>query len=145
MAKKPEKSEARSFAAPSVKVSTIGGKSYKRKNVTLPAIKLVEGQPVVLRVLSAIKQGRVMKDRKDKDGNTMKPAEIMDVVLLNEDGSDGAEGVIVCGKSIGDTLRNEYPNDSYVGKTFEFTANAKKDLQGGHTFRPVSIVELEAA
>jgi len=145
MAKKPEKSEVRSVVAPSLKVSTIGGKTYKRKSVTLPAIKLEEGKPVVLRVLSAIKQGRVMKDRKDKDGNQMKPAQIMDVVLLNEDGSDGLEGVIVCGKSIEDTLRSEYPNDTYVGRTFEFTANAKRDLAGGHTFRPVSIVELEAA
>lgn len=143
MAKKPVKPEAQTPATSGS--TTIGGKTYARKSVTLPAIKLEEGKPTVLRVTSAIRTGKVLKDRKDKDGNVMKPANVMDVTLINADGTDGMQGVVVCGKAIEETLHGQYPNDSYVGKTFEFTVGGKKDLAGGRTFRPVSIVELVAS
>lgn len=122
--------------------STVGNKTYKRKSVTLPAIKLEEGKPTVLRITSAIRQGKVLKDRKSEDGSVMKPAKVVDVTLIREDGSDGMQGVLVCGKAIEESLRDTYPNDSYVGKLFEITTGSKKDLGGGRSFRPVSIVEL---
>lgn len=130
---------------PTAPTSTVGGQAYARKSVTVPALKFEEGKPTIVRITSAIRKGKVLKERVDSDGNAMKPADVCDAVLIREDGSDGMAGVIVCGKAIKESLKDNYPNDSYVNKLFEFTTGAKKDLGGGKTFRPVSIVELTPA
>lgn len=127
--------------------TTVGGKSYTRSNVTVPALKLEEGKPTVMRITSVIRTGKVLKERKSEDGTVMKPAKVVDATLIRDDGSDGMSGVLVCGKSIEESLKDKerFPNDSYVGKVFEVTTGAKKELGGGRTFRPVSIVELVPA
>lgn len=119
--------------------------NYTRKAVTLPALRLDEGVPTVVRITSAIRTGKVMKDRKSEDGSVMKPAKVCDATLIQADGSDGMSGVLVCGKALEESLHDSYPNNSYVGKLFEITRGVKKDLGGGRSFRPVSVVELTPA
>lgn len=124
----PESTEAASSFDPS--------KLKVKRQVTLPILKLMPDTPVYVRIDGAIFEGKQLK-RGDQEN--MKPADLMNVTDL----VTGESMQIVCGEVLKSTLREEYPNDGYVGKAFRITKGKRKDKEGGRGYFTYAIAELE--
>lgn len=107
-----------------------------KKLVTIPVLKLLPDTPVFVQVTGAIYQGKELKKGGEEN---LKPADLMNV----KDLTTGEDMQIVCGEVLKSTLRDEYPNDSYVGKAFRIIKGKKKDKEGGRGYFTYSIAEIE--
>lgn len=103
------------------------------KAVTRPVLKLVENYSVFVQVEDAIYLGEKVDEKKD-------PAHLMHVINLET----GEQMLIVAPKGVVDGLTKNYPDNAYVGKTFEICVRALKKSAGGNNFRPVDLFEIEA-
>ncbi len=118
------------------------GKVYQRKLITLPHRKFADGVPMRVKALSAMYKGQQEIDRKTgkpkmtEDGEVKKPVDLLKCESLD----DGVAHTIICGAVLAERLREEYPEDSYVGKAFEFTQHKIE----GKRWRDYAISELVA-
>lgn len=113
----------------------VGGKSFQKKPVTLPVLKMTEDQPVYVKITSAFRDGRA-SNKPGKDGEVMKPARICDVVDLES--NEPAQ--MIAGKVLESNLVETYPGEAYVGKSFEIIQRAKADKQ---RYRLYTVSELQ--
>jgi len=103
-----------------------------KKALTKTLFKLENNTAYYLRVDGAIFTGKKIDSGKTKD---MEPAELMHVTNLET----GEEGQIIVPAVLGKILREECPNDSYVGKGFEIV----KFRDTGARYSTFNVAELE--
>lgn len=136
MAKSKSKSAPTPIPVSSAPVN-VGGVTFKKKMVTLPQLKMSDGKTIYVRIESEITASKVVSDRKGKDGETMKPADVCNVTNLET----GEMATIICGTVLKNKLEETYENNGYVGRSFEITQHKVE----GKRWRSYSIAELEAA
>lgn len=109
------------------------GMSVKRQ-VIQPVLNLQVGQPRTLKILNALREStyRNPDPKKQKD----KPATIASVV----DVQTGETAMLICPAVLAGNLREQYPKDSYVGKTFYMEKLPKRP---GKRYFDFSLVEVE--
>ncbi len=111
------------------------------KHVTIPVIKFVESVPNFLTVTSPIHQGKALKGEAEAAAASGKkakdPAMIMEVI----NALTGEIGLVVVGAILESTLIETYPENGYVGKTFQITKFAKK---AGKEYNGYEIMEVVA-
>ncbi len=126
---------------------SVGDKTFKVKRaVTLPAWKFDEGETKVFKILDKIHQSeRLSSDEvpgKGKSKETMRePAKISHV----RDLIGGSLYTLIYGAGLYRDLTDNYPDDSYVGKSFRVTKLKAKKSSKGFTFFPYSVSEIESA
>lgn len=141
MAKDDKKAKAPVVQGGTVKAGD--GKTYTKKLVTLPHRKFQDNVPMRVELLCPLYKGQQELDRKtgkpklDEEGQPKKPVDLVKCKSLD----DGVQHTIICGAVLAERLREEYPNDSYVGKAFEFTQHKIE----GKRWKDYAISELEAA
>lgn len=127
-------------------------KFVKARNVTLPLLKIKEGTEYVITMLTAMALGKQMpaKTQQQTDPKTGEvvtvtlppeaPATVAQVKCLQDapGAKDGEEYQMLCNTIFAKELREQYPDDSYVGKSFAFTV-FKID---GKRYKGCSIAEV---
>lgn len=111
-------------------------KFKKKKVLTRPVLKLVEGEPIYVKLVGEMHLGKDIKDKKGDDDKKKEPATLIDVINL----VSGEEAQIIASAVIKSVLEDNYPNKSYVGLCFEMTKQAR---QPGKQYNPVHIEEIE--
>lgn len=112
-----------------------GAKFARTRAVTLPILKFVEEVPRFLTLTGEMFTGKEQKA--DKPGEKpMEPATLCHATDLET----GELGQIIVNTALVGILNEEYPNTSYVGKSFELTKHAKKDGKRYNTF---SVFEVD--
>lgn len=104
------------------------------KNVTLPLIKMVEESPIYVKITGAMFVGKEVKGT--GTAAKMEPAILAHVVNLET----GENAQIIIAEVIKGNLKDVYPEDSYVGKSFEFIKHSKRE---GKRYHDYSITEIE--
>lgn len=108
---------------------------FKRaRRLTLPNFKLIENTPLRVRFESVMVVGK----RIDGDEADRKPATIANVTNLDT----GELGQIVCPRLLVSELNETFPQDTYVGKSFEIVKGEKKKGKN-NTYNTMDIFELE--
>lgn len=127
-------------------------KFVKARNVTLPLLKIKEGTEYVITMLTAMALGKQMpaKTQQQTDPKTGEvvtvtlppeaPATVAQVKCLQDapGAKDGEEYQMLCNTIFAKELREQYADDSYVGKSFAFTV-FKID---GKRYKGCSIAEV---
>lgn len=109
--------------------------AFKRKKVlTRPVLKLVQDEPVYVKLLGAMHLGKELKEK--GDDKKKEPATLIDVINL----VTGEEAQIIASAVIKSVLEDNYPNNTYVGLCFEMTKRAR---QQGKQYNPIHIEEIE--
>jgi hypothetical protein len=125
-------------------------KFVKARNVTLPLLKVKEGSEYIITMLTAMALGKQMPAKKVTDPVTGEikevteaPATVAQVKVLQDapGAVDGEEYQMLCNTIFAKELREQYPSDSYVGKSFAFTV-FKID---GKRYKGCSIAEVTLA
>lgn len=114
---------------------TFAGKFKVIRQVTLPTFKLTVGIPFAFRVDAPMYVGKKLKD--DKDAKR-EPATIVNVTNLDT----GEVGQLVLGAVLKGNLEEQYPEASYVGKSFAILKGEKRE---GKRYNEYQIMEIEAA
>lgn len=106
----------------------------RKKLLTRPILKFVKDVPVYIRFEGKIYLGREMQQ---KEGDKKKePAHLADVVNLET----GELAQIIVNAVPMSVLKENYPNDSYVGKCFAITRQGRKE---GKAYDPFNVEEIE--
>jgi hypothetical protein len=113
------------------------------KNVTVPLLKIADdGTPIYVKALGPIFKakdisGRVSRASKDGEPSkvTMQAPELLNVLNYETD----KEAQIIVSTVLGSELRETYPNDGYVGKSFQIK---KYKMQGGKRYATFEIIEI---
>jgi hypothetical protein len=114
----------------------------RKKLLTRPTLKFVLGQPIYVKIEGPMFIGRDIKTRGPAaEGKKKEPATVLNVIDL----TTGEEAQIVCATIVKSTLSEEYPNDAYVGKSFELTKMAKEEGKDYNKYRIVEIEDAEPA
>lgn len=110
----------------------------KRKaQLTFPLLKMVNDGTVFFKITSAFERA---KEIKQKEGT--KPADVKQPPMLAQgvDLSTGESCQIIVNAILQSTLEELYPDQKYVGKSFEITKRKKED---GKAYNKFEIYELE--
>ena len=107
----------------------------KKKVVTVPVLKLQPNEPVYVRVEQAMEISKQVK-QKEVGGKVMDPATIMHCTNLETN----EECIVIIGKALEGSLNDNYPNNSYVGKSFEIINSGKL---GDKKYNTYSVSEVE--
>lgn len=112
------------------------------KILTLPLFKFVEGQPAYLRFDGKLFVGKkiVELDATGKDVSKEPPTMVHCTDMMS-----GALCEIMLGKVLEGLVRENYPDDGYIGRVFEITMGAKKRGRGAGSYNTYSLTEVEAA
>ena len=105
------------------------------KLVTLAIRKTEVDVPVYVKLIAAIKKGEAIEE--DKDGKKKEPVDILTITDLET----GEQMQIIAGKILVETIKKEYPDESYIDKCFEFTKLAARG-SGANKYHPWKIVEI---
>lgn len=130
-------------------------KFVKARNVTLPLLKIKEGTEYVITMLTAMALGKQMPPKTEQITDPVTgevktitkppeaPATVAQVRVLQDapGAKDGEEYQMLCNTIFAKELREQYANDSYVGKSFAFTV-FKID---GKRYKGCSIAEVTLA
>lgn len=132
---------AKAKAKASTTAAPAGGKFTRKRAVTLPTFKVEVDKTLYLMVNSAMYLG---KEQKAKAGEEAKKgAAKMDqpaTILPVTDVETGEQGQIIVNAVLKGILDETYPDESYVGKSFEITKHDKKAGKRYHTF---SVFEID--
>ena len=112
-----------------------GFKFAKVKTVTVPVLKLMPGQPAYIKVQSAMETSKQIEGKKVGE-KAMEPATIMHCIDLQT----GEETLVIVGKMLQSVINEGYPDNSYVGKSFEVINHGKR---GDKKYNAYSLVEIE--
>lgn len=110
----------------------------RKKLLTRPTLKMVEGTPRYVKIEAPIFIGKEMKSRKADaaDAKKREPAHVANVIDLET----GEPAQIICSAVVLSTLNDEYPSEAYVGKCFAITKLAKRD---GKDYFGYKVEEIE--
>jgi hypothetical protein len=112
-----------------------------KRHVTTPILKIDDnGKPVYFKITGKIypaPPNAGERTRKGTDGAEMAPPNLVDVM----DYSDGQEKKIVVNTVLGEELKRTYPEDSYVGLSFEVAKF--KPAGGSKRYATFTITEIE--
>lgn len=140
MATKPQAADSTELDTITNKAAFDPSKIKVLKNVTLPQWKWKEDKAHYFTVKGSIFQAKeITGGRKPvvKEGVApVKPPELMEVVNLET----GELVHLIAGTVLATELREQYPNDTYVGKSFSVTKNKIADNKRYATY---SITEIE--
>lgn len=116
---------------------TPGGFTPKIKKIlTLPLLKLVEGSPVYIKFTAPTFIGKDIQE----EGKAKKEPPIMaNVVNL----ATGELVQIMLGSVLQGVMKDEYPNNAYVGKGFEIMLTEKKRGRSGGNYNTYKVAELD--
>ena len=111
---------------------------FKKKSaVTLPLFKFANNVPMYVRFENPMFKSEPLKkasaEEKKKD-----PPTLAHVVNLET----GDEGQIILGSVLAENLNKHYPDNGYVGKSFEII---KHPQEGGRAYCLYSITEIDTA
>ncbi len=106
----------------------------KKKTVTVPVLKLMPDQPVYIRVENAMEVSRPAGAK--VPGQSMEPATIMHCTNLDSD----TECLLIVGTMLKSVIEQSYPNQSYVGLSFEVVNHGKR---GDKKYNAYSLCEIE--
>lgn len=101
----------------------------KVKNVTLPLFKLANNEPNYLRFDEPVFVGKVVVDKKE-------PPTMANVTDLET----GEQGQIILGSVLLENLNQHYPDNAYVGKSFEIV---KHSPEGARKYSLWNVAEIE--
>ena len=105
----------------------------KRRTLTVPLLKQVDNTEYRIKILDKMRQSKAVNTA--EGARTMDPATICTVLNLD----DGAHYTLIINKVLESVLKEEFPDDGYVGKSFAFTRHAKAAGKRYHTY---SVAEL---
>ena len=110
-----------------------------KKHVTLPLLKMEADKPCFVTILEPIYKAKaIAPGRKAADGKPqMEPPELMNVTNLE----NGHEYQMIVNTVLGSNLRDAYPNDTYVGKSFLL----ERRQIAGKRYASFDITEIELA
>ena len=112
-----------------------------KKHVTTPILKIDDnGKLVYFKITGKIypaPPNAGERTRKGTDGAEMAPPNLVDVM----DYSDGQEKKVVVNTVLGEELKRTYPEDSYVGLSFEVAKF--KPAGGSKRYATFTITEIE--
>jgi hypothetical protein len=124
-------------AAPKPEPVKVPGGKYKRTSaLVLPVLRLLEESSTYVKIDGAMHVGSEQRAPK-KGEQQMEPATVMPVTDLET----GELGMVIVNTVLQGILSEKYPDDSYVGKSFEIIKHAKRDGKRYHNF---SVFEIEA-
>ena len=103
-------------------------KLTKTKTVTVPVFKFQPDVPAYIRIEDAIYVGKKVEEKKE-------PARLCHIVNLET----GEENLMIVGKVLEGTLNEMYPDNSYVGKSFEVLNHG---IRGDKKYNTYSISEV---
>jgi len=112
------------------------------KQVTMPLFKLRAGSEIFVKVTGKMFLSKPIKGDTPKDGEKPKePPTLIPVVKLDT----GEIGQIIAGSVLRDIFKDEYPNDSYVGKGFWIVVTEQKEAKvgGGRRYNNYTVSEIE--
>lgn len=136
MAKTKSETEVQETAAATKRIFTA------KKAVTLPTLSLKEqGTIAHIRFDSAFFEGKKLANAKEDE----KPATLANVRDWDDD--DTPEKQLVAPSVLISTLKDNYPDDSYVGMSFEIENLGKKSskVAGRGAYNTFRIVEIEVS
>lgn len=108
-----------------------------KKLLTIPNLKLIENQPVHIRITSAMFVGKEIKSRRNAAPTTQRePATLVNAVNLDT----GEECQVILSAIPKSTLTEGYPDDTYVGKCFRLTKLPRKE---GKEYNGFKVEEIE--
>jgi hypothetical protein len=105
--------------------------------VTMPLLKMGEGDRVAVGIVSNIYAGREIKSSRSGEQRE-KPADLMRVVNL----ITGELQTMIAAALIKSELTENYPNDGYAGKCFVIERGAKK-TGGSRSYNTYNIREIK--
>lgn len=113
----------------------------RKKSITLSTLKFVVDKPLYVLILGKLHEGKARVGRSgnvklDSDGNPRKPPTLVEVIDLQS----GEISQIIASTIIKTELTEAYPNDSYLGCSFEIIKQKRKE---GREYDPYSIAEVE--
>ena len=115
--------------------TVIGGKTYKlARKVTLPLLKQKENEIVTVKILTAMKEGKKI-EKGDAAQRAMPPAILCNVLDL----ADMGEKQYIIPAVLKGVFEDEFPNDTYVGKSFAILAMPKET---GKRYKPFAVNEI---
>lgn len=108
------------------------------EQVSKPLLKQEVGQVYFFKILGVIHEMTKEKGaRKNPDGSAQKPMEICNVFNY----ADKTQYQLIVNSVLGNTLRETYPNNSYIGQTFRVSQTAIKTGRGGNKYAAYDIVK----
>lgn len=116
----------------------------KKKQLTFGVRKIANDETIFAEILSPIRVSAQKGGRKNEEGDKdMEPANIVEILEYtdqNEIANQGEIMVVIVNKVLGDTLQENYPDNSYVGKKF---AIKKFGKAAGKRYNTFAISEIE--
>ena len=107
----------------------------RKKLLTRPVLKLVIDEPRFVKMTSKMFIGKELKKQKE-DAKKKEPATLIEVIDLET----GEEAQIIANAVLKSVLDEFYPQDAYVGKSFQLTKHSKQE---GKDYFPVAVEEIE--
>lgn len=107
------------------------------KILTLPLLKLVEGVPAYVKFTGPTFVGK--KITEDAGAKAKEPPIMANVINL----PTGELVQIMLGSVLQGILKDEYPNDAYVGKGFVIQLTEKKRGRNGGNYNTYKVAELD--
>jgi hypothetical protein len=104
-----------------------------KKRVTLPVLPFANGATIVCKFITAIHTGKQLKET--QRGPKMGPAEIATVESVS-----GMQCTLICGEVLRNEIRENYPEDGYVGLWFHMHKIAPR---GDRRYATYAITEIE--
>lgn len=130
-----EANKAAETAAPMVAKKAFDFKV--KKHVTLPLLKIVDETPVYIRIESAIEKAKELAaTRTRSDAAPKQPPELIHVVNLET----GEHAQIIANAVLASTFRDEYPENGYIGKSFQVIRHKMRE---GKNYATFSVTEIE--
>lgn len=114
-------------------LASLGFKVAKR--ITLPLIKPQLEKPVFVLINEAVFVGKKIEQGTSKDMEAAHIANVTDI-------ETGEQAQIIVPSVLLGIFKDEYPDNSYVGKAFQLTKHAKASGKRYHAF---TVIELEKA
>lgn len=118
-----------------------GGFKFKvKKHVTLPLLVVNDEVPSYVKITGAIFQAKELEGsraRKNENGQVQQPPHLFHAINLET----GEMVQAIANDVLKSTLEDTYPDESYVGKSFEYVRHA---MVKGKKYKTFSITEIEA-
>jgi hypothetical protein len=109
------------------------------KQVSTNLLKLRAGDECYVTITGKMEKAQALKKQSAEDAKKEPPTLIPVINLLT-----GEIQSIIAGSVLVDLLNDQYPKDTYVGKSFHITLKVKKAAQGGggRSYNTYDVVEI---
>lgn len=138
----PSVDSANQSTAPSAASSTnvLPFKIKVVKQVSTNLLKLRSGMTAFVTITGKMEKAKALKNQKAGEDKAKEPPTLIPVTNLET----GEVQSIIAGSVLVDLLNDEYPKDTYVGKSFQISIKEKKAAQGGggRSYNTYDVVEI---